>query len=223
MLGRGMRGVSRSKIQSSRTRSSTASSGTFSTSFPSTETPVSQGGVWRSQDTLLSRVNTTPGKAFGTQDFDLGYMDSYAFVDDRAFNNNQYGEAVLYLEGGFAPSYNMEVEIILRCSDTSTTRQWYEILHNKDGGFEILYLNGPADGFTPLSTPTNISTPIVNGQVFRGEIVGNVISGYIDGVLKVQATDSTITSGKPGMAFFSRGGAVDAPKFCFSSYSCGNL
>jgi hypothetical protein len=196
--------------------------GSYSTNFPGTENPISEGGVWRSQDTQLSRVQSRPGVAHGVIPYMAGYEDAYAFIGDRAFNANQEGEAVIYRAAGYTPSANHEVEIILRCSDNGSSRTWYEVLWNAAGGFEILYLTGPANGFNPLSTSVNNSLVPRDGDRFRARVVGNTISGYVNDELRVQATDSRITSGSPGMAFFYRQGAV-AANFGFRSYTARNL
>jgi hypothetical protein len=237
MLGRGLRAVARSKIQSSRTRSATNTTPTsYSTNFPGTESVISEGGgVWQSQSTDLLRVSTSGGLAYGNQDNSLGYDDSYAFISPSYFTAtpNQYGQAVIYREAAFNPAFNMEVEIILRCSDavgSPGTRTWYEILWNKDGDFSIIYLTGIADGFTDLSAPFTQTVP-ADGDVFRGECIESgadtIITGYVNGVAKVAKTITggsfRIASGQPGMAFFNRGPLSANPKFCYTSWEGGNL
>lgn len=207
---------------SSASTSCGTSAGSFSTNFSGTENPISEGGVWRSQNTTLSRVQSRPGVAHGVISYMAGYEDAYAFVGDRSFSANQEGEATIYRAAGYSPSANHEVEIILRCSDNSTSRTWYEILWNIQGGFEILYLTGPANGFFSLNTSVNNSLVPKDGDRLRGRVVGNTISGYVNDELRVQATDSRITAGSPGMAFFYRQGAV-ASNFGFRNFTARNL
>ena len=52
--------------------------------------------------------------------------------------------------------------------------------------------------------------PLVTGDVIKATIVGNVISAYINGALLARATDSTFSSGQPGISFFIRPGGSPA-------------
>lgn len=219
-----------------RTVGGVSAASSYSTSFPATETPISESGKWRSLSTDLTRVNTTPGRAFGTQNNSVGYDDSYAFLDPAylTIGPNQFVEATIYREAGFTFPLNQEVECILRCTDAvgaPGTRTWYECLWNKDGGFEVVYLTGVADNFLQLATQTNNSLVPATGDVFRVEIVevgaDTVITGKVNGTTRVQSTitggASRIASGQPGIAFFNRNASSTGSKFCFSSVTVGAL
>jgi hypothetical protein len=206
----------------------------YETFFAADETPISEGGKWRSLSTDLTRVNTGGGLAFGTQNNSLGFDDSYAFLDAAylPIAPDQYVEATIYKETGFTFTLNQEVECILRCSDavgSPGVRTWYEILWNKDGGFEILYLTGIADNYTPMSTTINNSLAPSTGDIFRGECteVGadTLIVGRVNGTIRVQATITgasfRIPTGQPGMAFFNRNASSTGSKFCYSRVKVG--
>lgn len=202
----------------------------YTTTFPSTENPISEGGVWTRLSTDLLDLQTASGRVYGKQNNSVDYDDSYALCTGSgvSFGNNMYAEATIRLAAGFSPAYNQEVELLLRGTHSVGSpgvRTWYECLHNIAGDFEIVYLTGINSGFTSLSLTTHTNAPIVDGQVMRAEISGSTISIYIDSVLKCQATDTNIASGGvPGIGMFSRGPVTDADKFCFRDYfKCGSL
>jgi hypothetical protein len=205
----------------------------YETFFNTTESVISEGGIWQSQSTDLLRISTSGGIAYGNQDNSLGYDDSYTFISPSYFTAtpNQYGEMTIFQS--FTPTVNMEREIILRCSDavgSPGVRTWYEVLWNKDGDFSIIYLTGIADNFLDLSAPFTQTVP-VDGDVFRAECIESgadtIITGYVNGVAKVAVTitggASRISTGQPGFAFFSRGPLADNVKFCATRWKGGNL
>jgi len=59
--------------------------------------------------------------------------------------------------------------------------------------------------------------------VIRATVVGNVISSYINGVLRAQAIDSAFATGQPGIGFFTRpAGVADNANFGMTSYSASS-
>ncbi|HZT62499.1 MAG TPA: hypothetical protein VFA36_05150, partial [Burkholderiales bacterium] len=65
---------------------------------------------------------------------------------------------------------------------------------------------------------------LATGDVIKATIVGNVIRAFVNGVLIFQASDSAITSGQPGIAFFTRpDGVADSALFGMTSYTATGL
>jgi hypothetical protein len=197
-----------------------SSASSYSTNFPADENPLSEGGNFTSTDNDLTRVRSSGGICFGVTDYMRNYEDAYA-LKTGSWSANQEGEGVIHRASGYNPNANHEVEILLRGSETASSRAWYEILWNKDGDFAIVYLNGEAGDWSDLSAPFTQTVP-KNGDVFKGNVIGNVITGYVNGVKKVQVSDSRLTSGRPGLAFFYRSGATNSG-FGYSRYTCRNL
>jgi len=56
----------------------------------------------------------------------------------------------------------------------------------------------------------------------KATVVGQTITVYINGKQVLQATDSTFTSGSPGIGFFLHGSANNAD-FGFTSFSAANM
>jgi hypothetical protein len=114
------------------------------------------------------------------------------------------------------------MELLLRFSDDANNARGYECLFNYAGGVQIVRWNGALGDFTVLTTtgPGGLGRDLVSGDVIKATIVGNVISSYINGVLRAQATDSTFATGQPGIGFFTRpAGVADNVKFGMTSYT----
>ena len=181
--------------------------GSYSTNFDKAESPISEGGVWSRANNIWTNVQTANGIAHGTNGVTNSYDDSYALLTG-SFGPDQTAEAVVYRNQALVPGDTHEVELLLRFSDDGSNARGYECLFNYAGGIQIMRWNGPFGSFTPLaSTGTeSLGRPLVTGDVIKASIVGNVISTYINGTLMARATDSTFSSGRPGISFFVRPG-----------------
>jgi hypothetical protein len=179
---------------------------TYTTTFDLTENPISEGGVWRRAGNAWTNVRTANGIAFGTDGITADYDDSYALLS--GFGPDQQAEAVVFRSSD-QPIGVPEVELLLRFSDDANSARGYECLFNYDGGVNIVRWNGPLNSWTSLTVTGgagNLGRKLESGDVVKGTIVGNLISIYINGVLMGRATDSTFTSGQPGIGFFIRQG-----------------
>ncbi|HTG04552.1 MAG TPA: hypothetical protein VK635_10930 [Bradyrhizobium sp.] len=203
----------------------TPTPGSYTTNFDQTENPISEGGVWRQASNVWTNVRTANGIAFGTNGSMDTYDDSYALLS--GFGPNQTAQAVVFRSPGLVSSgITHEMELLLRFSDDTGNARGYECLFNYAGGVEIVRWNGPLGNFTSLNFTGgagNLGRDLVSGDVIKATIVGNVISTYINGVLRAQATDSTFTTGQPGIGFFTRpAGVADNPNFGMTSYTASS-
>jgi len=194
----------------------------YATNFDLTESPISEGGAWRRANNAWTNVNTANGIAFGTNGALDTYDDSYALLS--GFGPDQQAQAVVFRSPSLVTSGTThEMELLLRFADDAGSVRGYECLFNYAGGIEINRWNGPLGNFTrlPISGGAgDLGRDLVSGDVIRATIVGNVISAYINGVLRAQATDSTFATGQPGIGFFTRpSGVSDNPNFGMTSYS----
>ena len=200
--------------------------GTYTTSFPLTENPISEGGVWingKSVGLDWADVRTTPGLAFGTQ-------------SGTESGKAQYADSTAVLSGTWGPdqtlqatvrtvnqssSFFEEVELRLRSSITAHSNTGYEVNFRctADGSqyVQIIRWNGPLASWTQIDGRTGPG--LRNGDVVKATIVGSVITAYINGVQIVQATDSTYSSGSPGIGFFLQGATGVNSDFGFTSFS----
>lgn len=198
----------------------------YSTSFNNNESPISEGGRWHHTGLDWTYVQTVGGIAFGTQT-GLGETDdSYAYLS--GFANDQRGEAKIYVSPTADMNCSKETEILLRWSDSDHNAQGYEALFTGGGTVQIVRWDGPFNAYTVLATAfpgcPGGSGYYCDGHVVRGEIVGNTIKAYIDGVLVAQATDNTYPTGQPGIGFFRRscGTAQDVGFYEYTATSLGS-
>jgi hypothetical protein len=199
-----------------------------------------QGGVWMQgaeEGIDWSNVRTTTNKAFGTQDGNgagsAQYNDSVAALRGT-FGTDQYTRGVAFSTRG-AGDFNTEVELLLRWTIWPHVTTGYEVefsARSDSPYFDIVRWNGALGDFTPLTLSTGgthlASMPggaVVTGDVLEAFIVGNTISGYKNGTLMATATDSTYTSGNPGVGHFLHNltATGDPTQYGFSEYTARTL
>ena len=149
-----------------------------------------------------------------------------------------YGDSVALLTGVWGPTQTVsakvqsinpshsqqEVEVWVRGSIGAHHTVGYEISWEvtKPGGYaQIVRWNGALGDFTVLNYIA--STPGVgNGDVISATVVGNVITGYVNGVQSVQATDTTYANGQPGIGFWNLSPQFNA-EFGFNNFSATDV
>lgn len=205
---------------------------TYSTTFPLTENPISESGVWLQHDTSdQTVVKTLNGNAYGTQSGGprAPYDDSAAHM--AGFGNDYEVEGILALPGGLDSTIR-EVELLLRWSTDNlevirnptfgpTHSNGYEINMNHLGAYLDL---GRFKGAL-LAEVLNFATP-VDGDKYRARIEKQRIRVWFNDVLQIDFTDNDaalkITSGDPGIGFFVNPG-VSNTDFGFSSVTIRSL
>ncbi len=205
---------------------------TYSTSFPLTENPISEGGVWINGGVTgldWKDARTTPGKVFGTQTGSSGTYDDTTAVLNGTWGPNQDVSATVFNNDTQGDWY-AEVELRLRTTITPNSITGYEVLFRtrKDGSayMNIVRWPGPRGNslsdFTFLFDQSGSQYIVLTGDVIRATIVGNVITVYKNGAQIAQVTDSSpVTSGNPGVGFWLRNLSQtgDATTYGFSSFS----
>jgi hypothetical protein len=73
--------------------------------------------------------------------------------------------------------------------------------------------------FTPLDAR---EVGVADGDVVKATIVGSTITCYINGAVIFSVTDSTYSSGSPGIGFYLQGGSATASNYGFSSLTVSN-
>jgi hypothetical protein len=205
----------------------TSAAGNFyATNFSLTENPISEAGKWiNGKVTGLdwADVRTTPGLAFGNQTDTGAYEDSTAVLVG-IWGPDQTVQATVHTVNQSSSLFE-EVELRLRTSITAHSNSGYEInFHCTADGtqyVQIVRWNGRLGDFTGLNG--GAGPGLHNGDVVTATIVGSTLSAYINGQLIVQATDSTFTSGSPGIGFYFAGGDTSQQSdFGFSSFSASD-
>ena len=189
---------------------SDALAGTYTTGFPLAENPISETNNWVNGKTTgldWADVATTDGLAHGTQADPGGFDDSTAVLTG-SWGPNQTATAKVFSTN---QNGNIEEEVEIRLHSTITPHSCtgYEILFQcAVGGYiTIARWNGALNDFTYLQQYANVNgyNGLTNGAVVSASITNGVITGYLNGVPIIRATDNTFTNGNPGMGFWLDG------------------
>jgi hypothetical protein len=182
-------------------------SGRYSTTFPLTENPISEGGKWVNGGVVgldWTNISTTPGRAVG-HETGANFSDSTAVLQNLTWAPDQKVTAVVSSTEAPIDNCSQEVELRLRTAISVNSITGYEIDYeystNSTGYMQIVRWNGPFADFTVLRTFDGQQYGVTNGDTVMATIVGNVITAYKNGVQMGQVTDSTYSSGSPGMGF----------------------
>lgn len=203
--------------------------GDVCTSFDLDENPISGGGIWQEQGGLSgldwTNVQSQGGIAFGTLTGFGGYNDSIALLG--GFSPDYRLSAVIHFDGTRDESTSShEVELILRGSYDPHVQHLYECnlgYSGPEGWYaQVFVLDGTIGTFVDIGQGVNAVPEVQDGDVFRAEIVGNVIHTYLNDLELVTATDDTLPSGQPGIGFFWRG-TENASDFGFDSVCATQL
>jgi hypothetical protein len=189
-----------------------AGGSSYTTSFPLTENPISEGGMWINGGAVgldWNNVRTESGYAHGSVlvAYPSRYSDDIAHLNPAfvAVAANQYAQGTVYRAAGYAPAGSgHEIELLLRFQITPHSARGYEVLWGHSGYLAIVRWNGPVSDYTPLldTGDPGIGAP-VDGDVLRAEIIGSVIKVYKNGSLVATGpSNTTWTDGQPGMGFW---------------------
>lgn len=181
---------------------------TYSTSFPVTENPISEKGLWINGQTAgldWANVRTVKGLALGTESGNGGYDDSTALLAGD-WNPDQSVQATVHTVHQSGKIYE-EVELRLRSSLSAHRATGYEInfrcLRSGDTYVQIVRWNGSLGKFSYVATAKGPG--LADGDIVKTAIVGKIITVCINGVQVLQGTDGTYANGSPGIGFFLQG------------------
>lgn len=214
----------------------------YSTTFSLTEAPMSEGGVWllgKTHGLDWSDINTSGGNAYGTESGNnttgtIGvtpnqYDDSTAILAG-IWGSDQSAQGTAFVTRG-SGDYGSENELRLRSMVTPHSITGYEVEYSCDPAnpyFDIVRWNGQVGDFTPLTLSTGgthlASMPggaVTSGDVLFAQIIGSTIYGYKNGVLMASATDTTFTTGNPGLGTYihNRTATGDPTQWGFSDFT----
>ena len=205
----------------------TTTGNSYTTNLSLTENPISEGGKWiNGKVTGLdwANVRTTPGLAFGTEPDNVNYDDSTAILVG-AWAPSQMAQATVHTVNQTSSVFE-EVELRLHTSISAHSITGYEINFRctSDGTqyVQIVRWNGPLGDFNYVASTTGPG--LHNGDVVKATIIGTTITAYVNGTQVVQGSDSTYTTGSPGMGFYIQGGSVSQESdYGFTSFTASDL
>jgi hypothetical protein len=201
----------------------------YRTEFKTNETPISEGGIWmngrkdgidwcdilvrdgvaygevsRNQVSERRAEQAVFGAGAGATGAPVGDYDDPTAVLTGNWGPNQYGKAQVFSRNQ-TDKYFQEVQIRLRHNMAPKSCSGYEVFWrclDTDAGYaEIVRWNGPVGGWTSLTKLVGKQYGVKNGDIIEASIVGNVITGYLNGVKSISIVDDKIKSGSPGIGF----------------------
>ncbi len=209
---------------SATTSPSTGANRTYTTSFPLTENPISENGNWINGGTVgldwcnIATTGGSPGLAYGTETGSIDYNDSTALLTGT-WGPDQTVQATVYTTVASNSDWE-EVELRVRSSLSAHNCTGYEINFSADPSnpyVQIVRWNGPLGSWTELDGTGSYGAK--NGDVIKATISGSTVTAYINGNPVLTATDSTYSTGSPGMGFYVQGvNGIDS-EYGFTSFT----
>jgi hypothetical protein len=198
----------------------------YSTTFDVNENPLSEGGKWingKRDGGLWNNVQSSSGKAGATHIMVTAppYDDCIAHINPsfQQLPPNQFLQGTVFRAAGYTAGH--EIELLARFSITPNTARGYEVYWSTNGGLYIVRWNGAVNDFTPLAT---INAGLANGgDVVRVEVMGTIITVKINGSSVLTHSDSTWSSGQPGIGLNPYGLGSDFYSYTWEDFSCGSL
>jgi hypothetical protein len=179
----------------------------YSTNFPLTEDPISEGGKWVNGGATgldWTNVSTTPGRAIG-HEVGANFTDAIAILQGLTWQADQKATGVVFALAAPLENCSQEVELLLRYRVAAHSITGYEINYKVSSSssayMQIVRWNGAVGDFTFLEIFNGAQFGVSNGDTVMATVVGNVITAYKNGVQLGQVTDSTYSSGSPGIGF----------------------
>ena len=192
----------------------------FSTTFPLTQNPISQGGIWTNglaDGVAWNDVQTDGTKALATS-LASGVADSIAHLKSTVWPASAVNIRITAVMFQNAADPDSEFELHLRHLITTNNARGYECLLSQNGNVQIVRWNGAFSDFTTIETIDNLPTPTADGDVISAEITGSSIKFFQNGIQLAHATDATWANGFPGLGF-DKPIAADPTKFGWKSWS----
>ena len=183
----------------------------YRTDFPAAENPMSQGSRWyNGADDGMDwcNVQTSIGYAWGVGPCTVEYADPTAILRG-AWGPDQTVQATARI-GTTDASYYQGIELPLRITVRAHKMVGYEVNFGVSHAYlQIVRWNGPLADFTYLGSSCTYPSvcgqvagfTIQNGDVAKATISGSTIGVYVNGTLRATITDSTYTTGTPGIGY----------------------
>ncbi len=196
----------------------------YSTTFPVAENPLQEGGAWMG------------GKSAGLAWTDFQSVGNFAFGLQPGTSQSVYDDSIALLAGTWGPDQTVqatvrtlnqndsifeELEIRLRSTLSPNSSTGYECnfsaRSSANAYVQVVRWNGPLGDFTLLDSRGGTAMALRDGDTIACSISGKVITAYINGVQKLQVSDSTFSGGNPGIGAFLQNGSGVNRDYGFTS------
>ena len=212
----------------------------YSTTFPATEVPVSQGGLWlngkadgidwQNCDTLAG----SPNKIYGDALVGVSGADDCISIMKGDWGKSQYVECTAFIDPAYVPIANHEIELLLQFRISANFAKGYEWNFSLQSGLHqlakwegdgtlgnlitVLTANGPHNALVPVTGDKIRFTQLIDGSFVLTQN-GSLIDTWAE-----DSGTAIYETFAPGVGFFVRPGAGQDPqKACWSSFVAGSL
>ena len=164
---------------------------------------VAFGEISRNQK-IERRAEQAAFGAGARKGFPEGDYDDPTAVLTGQWGPDQFGRAKVFSRNQ-TERYFQEVQIRLRHNMRPNFCNGYEVffrvLDNDAGYAEIVRWNGPVGGFTSLKKLVGKPYGVKDSDMIEASVVGDVITGYLNGIEMISVVDDQIKSGATGIGF----------------------
>jgi len=201
----------------------------YGTHFLADEDPISEGGIWlngRKDGIDWADVISGGGYAYGAvsrmtvaeqraeqgnleaksseETLPVGDYDDPTAVLAGSWGRNQHARGTVFSRSP-TDEYFQEVQFRLRHTMRANWCSGYEIFWRclrADGAYaEIVRWNGRVGDFTSLKRLDGAEYGVKDGDLIEATIVGNVLTGDVNGAAVISVEDDTFPTGAPGIGF----------------------
>jgi hypothetical protein len=172
-------------------------------SFTDSDTTLVSNHTSDSGDTWVFGLNQNAGstaKIYSnvlTKDNDASANAAVYYLTGETLNNDYYVQAKIKMMS----SVSSGAAIVARINTASDNYYW--LRHNRDQNrWELrVTVNGTASTLNSGSALYSDTMNAGDERVAKLEVIGTSIKAYIDGIERISATDSSHSSGQPGIRF----------------------
>jgi hypothetical protein len=188
-----------------------ATAKTYTTSFPLTENPISESGMWingQAEGLLWANCITTNNFVWGNDNRGVAYADPTALLTGTWGSNQTVTATVKVINQPTGNGCCSEIELRLRSMISANTNRGYEVLFSTYTGndyVQIVTWHGPRGvegvGFDYVASTSGKGAP-VNGDVVSASISNSTIRAYKNNVLILTGVNTEWSAGNPGVGFY---------------------
>ena len=133
-----------------------------------------------------------------------GDYDDPTAVLTGEWGPDQYARGVVFCQNP-TTDYFQEVQLRFRYVLSASWCAGYEVIYRcltgEDAYVEIVRWNGKIGDWTSMARIVGEGRGVKDGDVVEATMLGNVITGYINGVEILSVSDDAFSSGAPGIGF----------------------
>lgn len=203
----------------------------YTTTFPLTENPISECNSWINGGVTgldWNNFQTTPAFAKGIEASTHANLDDPTAIVQGAWGNDQEAWGTVVAPTGGTSNTDKEIELRLRTTIAAHSITGYELqltpFQTTTSGCSTTWIrwNGALNDFTPIAGGTQFGGAAAQclhtGDIIRATAIGTTLEYFINGILRFTNTDSTYSSGSPGIGSFILTGGGLTIDYGFSAF-----